>query len=187
MRDKLRRIASYIPGFLTLLVLGGVGLWGVRNDWHLPSFAALLGHPRQPQVRGGQLGLPLGLFGVGRRGLAQRPQRLGVEPGRLLLLIVVPEQVADDALADGHVALPLGAGVGSAGHHAGVTEPTETAVLALVPEVEPVVGEHRRRLDPTTAAGVPAHVTVIYPFVPPGKVVVREGVTPGQRLVVKEE
>jgi 2'-5' RNA ligase len=51
-----------------------------------------------------------------------------------------------------------------------VTEPTETAVLALVPEVEPVVGEHRRRLDPTTAAGVPAHVTVLYPFVPPGKV-----------------
>ncbi len=47
---------------------------------------------------------------------------------------------------------------------------TETAVLALVPEAEPVVGEHRRRLDPTTAAGVPAHVTVLYPFVPPGEV-----------------
>jgi 2'-5' RNA ligase len=47
---------------------------------------------------------------------------------------------------------------------------TETAVLALVPEAEPVVGEHRRRLDPTTAAGVPAHVTVLYPFVPPAQV-----------------
>ncbi|MDT7555423.1 MAG: hypothetical protein QOI16_4207 [Pseudonocardiales bacterium] len=47
---------------------------------------------------------------------------------------------------------------------------TETAVLALVPEAEPVVGEHRRRLDPTTAAGVPAHVTVLYPFVPPGEI-----------------
>lgn len=47
---------------------------------------------------------------------------------------------------------------------------TETAVLALVPEAEPVVGEHRRRLDPTTAAGVPAHVTVLYPFVPPVEV-----------------
>ncbi|NMO91823.1 2'-5' RNA ligase family protein [Actinomycetospora sp. TBRC 11914] len=49
-------------------------------------------------------------------------------------------------------------------------EPTETAVLALVPEAEPVVGEHRRRLDPTTAAGVPAHVTVLYPFLPPAEV-----------------
>jgi 2'-5' RNA ligase len=47
---------------------------------------------------------------------------------------------------------------------------TETAVLALVPDAEPAVGEHRRRLDPTTAAGVPAHVTVLYPFVPPGQV-----------------
>lgn len=47
---------------------------------------------------------------------------------------------------------------------------TTTAVLALVPDAEPVVGEHRRALDPTTAAGVPAHVTVLYPFVPPGAV-----------------
>jgi 2'-5' RNA ligase len=51
----------------------------------------------------------------------------------------------------------------------GVIDPaaTETAVLALVPEAEPVVGEHRRRLDPTVADGIPAHVTVLYPFVPP--------------------
>ncbi len=47
---------------------------------------------------------------------------------------------------------------------------TETAVLALIPEAELVVGEHRRRFDPTTAAGVPAHVTVLYPFVPPREV-----------------
>jgi 2'-5' RNA ligase len=47
---------------------------------------------------------------------------------------------------------------------------TETAVLALVPEAEPVVGKHRRRLDPTTAAGIPAHVTVLYPFVAPAGV-----------------
>jgi 2'-5' RNA ligase len=47
---------------------------------------------------------------------------------------------------------------------------TETAVLALVPDAEPVVGEHRRLLDPTTAAGVPAHVTVLYPFLPPAEV-----------------
>lgn len=61
---------------------------------------------------------------------------------------------------------------------------TETAVLALVPEAEPVVGQHRRRLDPTTSAGVPAHVTVLYPFVPPHAVTagtvaaLREAVAP---------
>ena len=52
---------------------------------------------------------------------------------------------------------------------AGAVDPgaTETAVLALVPEAEHVVREHRCRLDPTAAAGVPAHVTVLYPFVAP--------------------
>ncbi|MFC5060594.1 2'-5' RNA ligase family protein [Actinomycetospora atypica] len=46
---------------------------------------------------------------------------------------------------------------------------TESAVLALVPAADLVVGTHRRELDPTTAAGVPAHVTVLYPFLPPGQ------------------
>lgn len=46
---------------------------------------------------------------------------------------------------------------------------TESAVLALVPEAEGIVGKYRRELDPTTAAGVPAHVTVLYPFLPPGR------------------
>jgi cobalt-zinc-cadmium efflux system membrane fusion protein len=43
MLGWLRRVASYIPGLLTLAVLGGVGLWGVRNDWRLPTLAALQG------------------------------------------------------------------------------------------------------------------------------------------------
>lgn len=47
---------------------------------------------------------------------------------------------------------------------------TRSAVLALVPDAEPVVGELRARLDPTSAAGVPAHVTVLYPFVPPSEI-----------------
>lgn len=46
---------------------------------------------------------------------------------------------------------------------------TESAVLALVPEAEGIVGKHRWELDPTTAAGVPAHVTVLYPFLPPDR------------------
>jgi len=44
---------------------------------------------------------------------------------------------------------------------------TETAVVVAVPEAEPVVGSWRNELDPAAAWGVPAHVTVLYPFVPP--------------------
>lgn len=40
----------------------------------------------------------------------------------------------------------------------------ETALVVLVPEAEPVVAAHRLRLDPSAALGVPAHVTVLYPF-----------------------
>jgi 2'-5' RNA ligase len=36
-----------------------------------------------------------------------------------------------------------------------------------VPEAERVVGRHRERLDPAASWGVPAHVTVLYPFVDP--------------------
>lgn len=45
--------------------------------------------------------------------------------------------------------------------------PTATAIVVPVPEAEPVIGAHRRTLDHTEAWGVPAHVTVLYPFVPP--------------------
>lgn len=40
----------------------------------------------------------------------------------------------------------------------------ETALLITVPEAEPLVGEARKRYDPAAGAGVPAHVTVLYPF-----------------------
>jgi 2'-5' RNA ligase len=46
----------------------------------------------------------------------------------------------------------------------------ESAVLVPVPEAEPAVGPHRARLDPAAAEGVPAHVTVLYPFVPPPEI-----------------
>lgn len=48
--------------------------------------------------------------------------------------------------------------------------PTETAVIVPVPATEPVVAGLRRRLDRAAAWGVPAHVTVLYPFVGPGQV-----------------
>jgi len=45
----------------------------------------------------------------------------------------------------------------------------ESAILVPVPEAEPVVGRLRARLDSSATLGVPAHVTVLYPFVPPAE------------------
>src|SRR5690348_18468268 len=42
-----------------------------------------------------------------------------------------------------------------------------SAVVILVPEAEDCIGEFRRRHDPSAAAGMPAHVTLLYPFVAP--------------------
>jgi 2'-5' RNA ligase len=41
-----------------------------------------------------------------------------------------------------------------------------TAIVALVPSAEAVVGRHRQRYDPVAQHGVPAHVTILYPFLP---------------------
>jgi 2'-5' RNA ligase len=38
--------------------------------------------------------------------------------------------------------------------------------VVVIPEAEPVVGAHRARLDRNAAQGAPAHVTVLFPFVP---------------------
>jgi hypothetical protein len=46
----------------------------------------------------------------------------------------------------------------------------ESAILVPVPEAEPVVGALRARLDRSAGRGVPAHVTVLYPFVPPEQI-----------------
>jgi 2'-5' RNA ligase len=48
---------------------------------------------------------------------------------------------------------------------------THAAVVVTVPPAEPVVREHRARLDPSAAWGVPAHLTVLYPFVEPSAIV----------------
>jgi 2'-5' RNA ligase len=45
--------------------------------------------------------------------------------------------------------------------------PSESCLLIPVPEAEPVVGRLRGRLDRAAAWGVPAHVTILYPFVRP--------------------
>ena len=46
-------------------------------------------------------------------------------------------------------------------------KPDTTALVIPVPAADPVVGEWRARLDPTTALGVPPHITVLYPFLSP--------------------
>lgn len=45
--------------------------------------------------------------------------------------------------------------------------PLESALIVVVPVAEPVVGAHRLRYDQSAVWGVPAHVTVLYPFMPP--------------------
>jgi len=45
--------------------------------------------------------------------------------------------------------------------------PIESALVILIPEAEVLVGSFRNRYDPPAALGVPAHVTVLYPFKPP--------------------
>jgi len=47
------------------------------------------------------------------------------------------------------------------------TVPTESALVVLAPAAEALVKPFRDRWDPAAAAGVPAHVTVLYPFHPP--------------------
>ncbi|MEU2201967.1 2'-5' RNA ligase family protein [Isoptericola sp. NPDC019482] len=42
----------------------------------------------------------------------------------------------------------------------------QTALVVVVPEAEPVVGWLRGDLDEAAAYGVPAHVTVLFPFLP---------------------
>jgi len=46
----------------------------------------------------------------------------------------------------------------------------ESALVVLVPEAEPLVKPFRDRYDPSAAAGVPAHITLLYPFKPPDQV-----------------
>ncbi len=44
--------------------------------------------------------------------------------------------------------------------------PHEAALIVPVPEAEPVIGQFRLRYDPSAVLGVPAHVTINYPFHP---------------------
>jgi 2'-5' RNA ligase len=42
-----------------------------------------------------------------------------------------------------------------------------SGLIIEVPEAEPAVRYHRERLDASAPLGVPAHITVLFPFMPP--------------------
>jgi 2'-5' RNA ligase len=44
---------------------------------------------------------------------------------------------------------------------------TESALVVLIPEAESVIETFRKRYDPSAAVGLPAHVTLLYPFKSP--------------------
>ncbi len=46
----------------------------------------------------------------------------------------------------------------------------QSGLIIEVPEAETVVGPHRAELDANAALGVPAHVTILFPFVPPDRI-----------------
>lgn len=51
-----------------------------------------------------------------------------------------------------------------------MSEQAESAVLVAVPAAEAAVAKHRKRFDQAAEWGVPAHVTVLYPFVTPAAI-----------------
>ena len=46
----------------------------------------------------------------------------------------------------------------------------ESALVVLVPEAEAVARPFRDRYDASAAAGVPAHITLLYPFKAPDEI-----------------
>lgn len=45
----------------------------------------------------------------------------------------------------------------------------QSALIIPVPEAEAAVGHWRERFDPSAPAGIPAHVTILYPFLTPSR------------------
>lgn len=54
--------------------------------------------------------------------------------------------------------------------HQPINPPGESALVVLLPDVDPMVQAWRIRYDPSAAAGLPAHVTILTPFKPPAEI-----------------
>lgn len=50
--------------------------------------------------------------------------------------------------------------------YAAAMDGMETALIVAVPAAEPIVSRHRFELDANARLGIPAHVTVLAPFLP---------------------
>ena len=48
----------------------------------------------------------------------------------------------------------------------GQPQQSPTALVALIDAAESVVGRWRADLDPSARLGMPAHVTILYPWIP---------------------
>ena len=52
-----------------------------------------------------------------------------------------------------------------------VTSPgPDSGLIVEVPEAEPAVARLRERLDANALLGIPAHITVLFPFMPPSRI-----------------
>lgn len=49
-------------------------------------------------------------------------------------------------------------------------QPSQSALIVAVPEAEPAVGALRSRYDISASWGVPAHITLLFPFLPPAAI-----------------
>jgi 2'-5' RNA ligase len=58
----------------------------------------------------------------------------------------------------------------------------QSAIVVPVPEAEALVGKERLEYDPVAAAGVPAHITLIVPWLPPDDIVASDLVELGDTL-----
>ncbi len=47
---------------------------------------------------------------------------------------------------------------------------TQSALIVTIPEAEEAVELHRARFDEPASFGIPAHVTVLFPFMPPSEI-----------------
>jgi len=58
---------------------------------------------------------------------------------------------------------------GDVGNYGYVADERESAIVVELPELDAVIDEYRYALDPSRRWGMPAHLTLLYPFVRPAE------------------